>query len=119
LKQVLILILIVWFPATARASECGQKFCWGAVAIGPDGAYGWSQGWNSEPGAINATQDGCKDRCMTFKTFYNTCGAISVADNGGWGWGWADTVKAAQKRASDYCADNGKNCAPRVWACSK
>ena len=103
----------------AAAGSCGYTYCWGAVGIGADGSFGWSHSHRSEGLAIQAAQDGCKGRCSEIKTFYNTCGAIAVSDNGAWGFGWHENQELASDMAVDYCQDNGYNCRVQVWACSK
>lgn len=101
------------------AGSCGYDYCWGAVAIGTNGAYGWTHSQFSEQDAKNEAQRGCKGQCNNFRTFYNTCGAIAVADNGAWGFGWHGDKDIAQSEAMSYCMDGGYNCQVRVWSCSK
>ena len=71
----------------ASAGQCGWDYCWGAVGFGPGGAYGYAYSHYSETDAYNAAQDGCGWNCTEVKTFYNTCGAMAVGVNDGWGWG--------------------------------
>jgi hypothetical protein len=101
------------------AGSCGYPYCWGAVAIGPGGAYGFSHSWASEQQAYDSAQTGCEWDCTVVQTFYNSCAAIAVADNGGWGWGYDSTRYAAESRAMSYCAEQGYNCRVRVWSCSQ
>jgi hypothetical protein len=106
--------------ATAvSAGSCGYDYCWGAVGIGTNGAYGWAHSYSNENDAYWSVQNSCQGNCETIKTFYNTCGAIATSPNGAWGWGWHDDLDTAKSIAMNYCMDNGYNCAPRVWACSK
>ena len=86
LRRAALAVAMVLAPA-AHAGSCGYDYCWGAVGFGPNGAWGYSYGQFSEDEAVNVAQDGCGWNCTVVKTFYNTCGAIAVADNGGWGWG--------------------------------
>ena len=119
LRQLALSAAILTATATAvGAGQCGYDYCWGAVGIATNGNYGWSNNWGSESQAIQAAQDGCSGQCTTIKTFYNTCGSISVADNGAWGWGWHSDLDTAHSISMNYCMDNGYNCQPRVWACS-
>ncbi|WP_372884142.1 DUF4189 domain-containing protein [Shimia sp.] len=101
-----------------NAGQCGYEQCWGAVGIGPGGAYGWAHSHASEGAAYNAAQRGCRGNCDQIRTFYNTCGAIARASNGGWGWGWASSRQAAENTALGYCREYGANCRVAVWACS-
>jgi len=115
----LALLVLALNTTAAIAGSCGYTYCWGAVGISQGGAYGWAHSYSSEDDAYRAVQKSCKYDCNVIKTFYNTCGAIAVADNGGWGWGWHNDLETAKSIALNYCMDNGYNCAPRVWACSK
>lgn len=115
----LLLGAVIFTATPARAQSCGYAQCWGAVAIGPGSAYGFSHGYGSERDAINVAQQGCQYDCNVVRTFYNTCAAIAVADNGGWGWGWHAQRELAESTAMNYCMDQGRNCRVRVWSCSK
>lgn len=111
-------ILTVSFAGISNAGSCGYDRCWGAVAIGKSG-QAWSHSFSSENGAINSVRNNCNGPCSTIKTFYNACGSIASAPNGAWGWAWNTNMEAAKSEAMNYCMDNGRNCAPRVWVCSK
>lgn len=113
------IFLLLLSCSAASAGSCGYDYCWGAVAIGSDGAWGWSKGHLSENEAKISAQNGCEGQCSNFRTFYNTCGSIAVADNGAWGFGWHNDKDLAQSTAMNYCMDGGYNCQVRVWACSK
>ena len=42
-------VLAVALPGAAMAGSCGYEYCWGAVGIGPGGAWGYSVGnWSDE-----------------------------------------------------------------------
>jgi len=105
--------------APVSASACGYEYCWGAVAIGPAGEWGYSYGQWSEESAYNVAQDGCGWGCTVVQTFYNTCAAIAVADNGAWGWATEKNRELAESSAVNWCMDNGRNCRVRVWTCSR
>ncbi len=111
-------VFLILGSTSALASDCGYSRCWGAVAIGPGGAWGWSHSHGSEQAAVDSAQKGCQWNCDVIRTFYNTCGAISADDGGIWGFGWASTRNEAEGISMDYCLDGGYNCAVRVWACS-
>jgi len=102
----------------AGAGQCGYDYCWGAVGIGADGSWSWSTDNWSEDDAISNVQRECGYNCETIRTFYNTCGAMAQASNGGWGFGWANNRGQAEANAMDYCWAQGPNCQVRVWACS-
>lgn len=119
LKSTLSAAVLAISAGAAYAGSCGYDYCYGAVAIGPRGAYAYSYHYPSAQAAYDAAQDSCNWGCDVVKTFYNTCGAIAQADNGAWGWGWESTAELAQSTAMNYCMDVGRNCQVRVWACSK
>ena len=100
------------------AGECGYDYCWGAVGIGPGGAWGYSYGQFSETDAVNVLQGECGWDCDNVHTFYNTCGAIAEGSQGNWGFGWAGSRAEAEGNALGYCYQNGGGCAIKVWACS-
>lgn len=101
-----------------QASACGYQYCWGAVGIGPNGAWAYAHGHRTEQDAINTAQGQCGWNCNPVKTFYNTCASIAQADNGGWGFATEKTIELAKSSAMSWCMDQGRNCQPRVWACS-
>lgn len=119
LKTSLLSITIIAASlSSAFAGSCGYDKCWGAVAIGQNG-QAWSQHYASERAAIDSIRNNCSGPCQTIKTFYNTCGAIASAPNGAWGWAWHGSMEIAKSEAMAYCMDNGRDCTPRAWACSK
>jgi len=112
------ILVLVMSAAQSYAGSCGHARCWGAVAIGNNG-QAWSNNYPSQNDAINRVRNNCGGACKTIKTFYNTCGAIASAPNGAWGWAWNNSLEVAKSEAMAYCMDNGRNCQPRAWACSK
>ncbi|MZR15148.1 DUF4189 domain-containing protein [Maritimibacter sp. DP07] len=108
----LIAFLAFLLPGAALAQQ------WGAVGIGPGGAYGYAHDWNTERQAYGSAARGCEWDCTEIRTFFNTCAAMAVASNGGWGWGTGASRGAAESRAMGYCRQYGNGCRVRVWACS-
>ncbi len=104
---------------SAYAGNCGYQKCWGAVGIGDYGAYGYSYGQKSRAAALQVAQNGCGGNCNNIKAFYNSCGAMAVADNDGWGWGYERNIGSAESIAMNYCTDYGPNCQIRVSVCSQ
>lgn len=105
-------------PGLAQAGQCGYAYCWGAVAVGDYGAWGYAYGQPSDTAAANVAQSGCEGNCNILKTFYNSCAAIAVGNNGGWGWAYEKNRELAESSAMNYCMDYGRNCEVKVWACS-
>ena len=102
----------------AQAGQCGYEYCWGAVGTSANGHWGWATGQWSEQDAVNRVQAECGGNCDAIRTFYNTCGAMARASNGGWGFGWAPTRGQAETLSLQYCRNEGPNCRVLVWACS-
>lgn len=119
--RALTLVAATLLAGAASAGECGLDYCWGAVGIGPNGAWGYSHSQYSEADAIAAVQapDACEGDCDVVQTFYNTCGALSEGSDGSWGFGYASTRELAEETSLDYCRDYGSGCRVRVWACSR
>ncbi len=103
----------------AQATDCGLQQCWGAVAFGPGGAYGWSHSMSTEHLAREAAKEGCEFDCTEIKTFFNACESMAVASDGAWGWGVAQSHNEAENIALKYCREYGPECKTRVWACSQ
>lgn len=101
-----------------NAGQCGLEKCWGAVGIGQDGAYGWALGKATERDAFDAAQAKCDNNCNELRTFYDACGAMAKARNGGWGWAWGQSRAEAEASALGYCSEYGRDCEVTVWACS-
>ena len=105
--------------APAVAGTCGSPLCWGAVAAGPKGAYGFSHSQLSEREAYELALTDCSGSCTIVRTFNNSCAAIAVAKNGRWGWGNDPDRKTAKRIARASCSEQGSSCYVRVWSCSK
>ncbi len=56
--------------------------------------------------------------CQIATYFYNACGAVARASNGGWGADWGDD--RARRRATRWrpCYNRGDNCRVVRWACT-
>ncbi len=119
MQRILGLVLgVLMMPGAALAGQCGYELCWGAVAVGNNGAWGTAYGQYSESAAVNRAQSGCQGNCNIVRAFYNSCAAIAMADNGGWGWATEKNRELAESSAMNYCMDYGRNCRVKVWSCS-
>lgn len=91
---------------------------WGAVVIGPGGAYGWAVNMATEWEAEQQALAGCEGYCTEGFTFYDTCGAIAVTGDY-WYFGTGFTQGIAEDEALDACeSDSGYACEIQVWACT-
>ena len=102
----------------AQAGQCGYQYCWGAVAIGPGGAWGVAYNHISEQAAMNGAQQGCEGDCTNIRTFYNGCGALAEASDGSWGFDIGYTRAEAESNALYQCYQYGTDCMVRAWSCS-
>ncbi|MEP2532633.1 DUF4189 domain-containing protein [Shimia sp.] len=118
LRTLKLAMMALAMPSMAMAGQCGYEYCWGAVGIGPNGAWGFSWGQYSEQDAVNALQSECEWDCNNVKTFYNTCGAMAEGNQGNWGFGWGNSRGLAEDNAIGYCYQNGGGCQIKVWSCS-
>ncbi|MBI6630799.1 DUF4189 domain-containing protein [Pontibaca salina] len=111
---------IAWLAITGAASagQCGYDYCWGAVAVGPHGATGFSYSHVTEKNAHQVAIEGCNGVCARVRTFYNACGAIASGRDGAWGWATGRTKLDAQSGALAQCGQHGKDCQIQVWSCS-
>ncbi len=120
-KNALTLALMLCatvLPGAARAEDCLYQRCYGAVALGPNKAWGYAYNQISKQAAIKVAQRNCPGTCGVVESFYNSCGAFAVGDNGGWGYANGATRSEAEIAAIDYCAPTGVNCQPIVSICS-
>lgn len=103
----------------AQAGSCGYANCWGAVGIGPNGAYGYAYDYGSEQGALDRMYAECPS-CNTSYTFVNACGAIAQAHDGAWGSGWGTSRQLAEHYAGQTCSQYTRSggCRTVVWACT-
>jgi hypothetical protein len=114
---VLVAALLVVAAALPSAAEAQQ---FGALATGPDGAYGWVNNADSPREADRRALRECGRRCEIRVQFHNTCAAYATGINGASGWQRDDDVEYARRRAVGYCRENGgRDCRVRVWACAR
>ena len=119
LKQSALAAVLACVGAAAQAGACGYAYCWGAVTIGPGGAWGYAVGQANEQTAVNMAAQGCQYNCTDTYTFANACAASAVGNNGYVGWGEAQSRWDAEALAMGYCAQGSGGCGIQVWACSQ
>lgn len=118
MKNKLVGMLTAACLAGFGQAAVAQDVLWGAVMVGPDGAYGWAVNALTESQAEVAAMDSCEGACTQGFTFYDTCGAIAVGgDQAYWGTGFDQLI--AEDDALVSCSDDwGDNCEIAVWACT-
>jgi hypothetical protein len=90
---------------------------WGAVAVGPGGAFGWAVDYDTEAEAAAEVRKQCGNDCEGI-TFRNSCASIALGSNGG-AWGLGDTREEAERNALASCAKDYAGCAVKVWGCTR
>jgi hypothetical protein len=118
LFAVSALAALVLAPSTASAACHGN--CWGAVAFGPGGAWGWAVDFPTREIAGRMAQRQCRGTCNRILTFANSCGAYASGPSayGHYGWGNAPTRYQAEAIAMSECNARGPGCGVRVWGCT-
>ncbi len=110
------LAALAFAPAAAQAA-CSIGNCWGAVAYGPGGAWGYAVNYPTRGAASGQAQRECGGRCQRVLTFHNSCGAYAVGYNG-YGWGNAMSRGQAESLAMMECNRRSGGCSIRVWGCT-
>lgn len=86
----------------------------GALAVGSNGAYGYSYNHASPAQAQQAALARCGNAggvaCSVRGTINGTHAAFARGSNNGWGWAYADTAAEAQNLALQYCRQYTTNC---------
>lgn len=117
-KTFVAAIAMLSMASSAIAGQCGYEKCWGAVGVGPNGAWGYAIEYSNENAAWNRVQSECSGNCDNIHTFYNACGAIAMASDGSWGFDWGYSRAEAENNALGQCYKYGSDCSVRVWGCS-
>ncbi|MFZ4556142.1 MAG: DUF4189 domain-containing protein [Pseudanabaena sp.] len=97
----------------ASAAMAGE---WGAVATGPNRAYGWAVDYPTEEAAKAAALSNCEGGCTDGVSFHNSC--ASIATGGGYfGWATSASKSTAISNAINECGGSSV-CSTKVWGCS-
>lgn len=111
-------ILIAASAAILGFATAAHAQAWGAVGVGPGGAWGWSVGHWSGDEAVNSMQGYCEWDCDNVHTFVNSCGAIAISSSGAWGFAARDNEEWAREVSVFLCEDHGRDCWVEVSACA-
>lgn len=119
LLGVSALVALGLAPSAAQAA-CQIGNCWGAVAYGPGGAWGYAVNYATRGRAASLAQANCRGGCNHVLTFHNSCGAYASGPSAysHYGWGNASTRAAAEAIAIRECNLRGPYCRIRVWGCT-
>jgi hypothetical protein len=106
-------------PAIASAADY-----YGAFAFSQNtGASGWSKNYTSQSEAEGAALQVCfqtqgASDCKVSYSFVNSCAALAVGGDNGWGADWGANVQAAENKALHTCAGYSYNCKIITSQCS-
>ena len=115
--RALAMAALLFGAGPALAGDCGYDYCWGALAIGPDGATGRASSMRTAPWAHDRAADLCGGDCAV-EMFYNSCAAIARDRTGAWAFGWDPVRDRAFEKAMAGCEADGGTCRVATWACS-
>ena len=114
----LALVLAAGVPTANGRTHSIDWVDWGAVAMGPRGAFGLALHYDNERDAVAAALADCQGGCNRTLGFHNSCGAIAVGTKGAESWAVARTLDLAQRHAMQGCALEGARCSVRVKGCT-
>jgi hypothetical protein len=108
-------LILIWGSVTTPLSA--RQY--GALATGPDGAYGWINDADSPREADYRALRDCGRGCSLQVEFHDTCAAYATGSDGAYGWERYPDPEVARGRAVEHCREHGGNCRVRVWACAR
>jgi hypothetical protein len=106
-------------PVTASAADY-----YGAFAFSQNtGASGWSKNYTSQSEAEGAALQVCFQNqgasdCKVSYSFVNSCAALAVGGDNGWGADWGANPQAAENKALHTCSGYSYNCKILASQCS-
>lgn len=110
---------IIIAPAAASAADN-----YGAFAFSQNtGASGWAKNFTSQAEAESAAMGYCRDTkgagdCKVAYSFVNSCAALAVGGDNGWGADWGVNKQAAQNKAMNTCSGYSYDCKVLISECS-
>ncbi len=111
-------VILALFAGVSSA----EYYSYGSIAFSPStGANGFTFGASSKAEAENGALRYCGKHardCRTGINFWNSCGAVALGSNGGWGSAWAEDGDRAQDLALSYCRQHTTGCRIIRWQCS-
>ena len=94
----------------------------GAIAYSnTTGAYGYSYDYGSRRSAEQAALANCRSNgsgCKVVIWFQNSCGALAIGSDFGWGAAWASSRSQAERSAMRYCRQNSSGCHIAAYSCT-
>ncbi len=91
---------------------------WGAVALGPRGAFGFAVHKDTGADAERAARTACHGACTRVLAFHDACGAVAVGRKGVNAWGVGPNADEARRHALDLCTLDASDCRIRAAGCT-
>ncbi len=91
---------------------------WGAMALGPRGAYGFTVHRETGGEAERIARARCHDACNRVLAFHDGCGAIALGRKGIGAWGIGPSADEARRHALDLCTLDASDCRIRASGCT-
>ena len=119
LAAVIVGTALLSMPAAAQAADY-----YGAFAFSQNtGASGWAKNYSSKAEAEGAALQVCFQTqgatdCKVSYSFVNSCAALAVGGDNGWGADWGVNTQAAENKALNTCAGYTFNCRILMSQCS-
>lgn len=118
-KVVALAAAYLCLPMTASAADNYGAFAFSQTT----GASGWAKNFTSQSEAEGAALQYCFDTkgamdCKVAYSFVNSCGALAVGGDNGWGADWGVNKQAAENKAMNTCAGYSYNCKILISECS-
>ena len=102
--------------ATSQTAEtAGGQF--GAIAVGPDGAWGVSWDHSSQADADQRALRECSDCRVVVRVIGPTCGAYATNGSAA-GWALGATREVAELSSYGECSARGPGCSVLAYACN-
>src|SRR5262245_9851400 len=103
---VLCLLAALAIGASRAAAETNDEddkgwTDWGAVALGPRGAFGFVVHTDTAADAERAARANCHGACTRVLAFHDSCGAIAMGRKGISAWGVGPSADEARRHALD------------------
>lgn len=107
------------FGAAAEFEDNVKEWTdWGAVALGPGGAYGFALHTDTGSDAERAARAACHSACTRVLAFHDGCGAVAMGRKGVGAWAFGASADEARQHAIELCTLDAEGCRIRAQGCT-
>lgn len=119
IATVMTAFALLAVPAIASAADYYGAFAFSQKT----GASGWAKNYTSQSEAEGAALQVCfqtqgASDCKVSYSFVNSCAALAVGGDNGWGADWGVNIQAAENKALHTCSGYSYNCKILTSQCS-